>query len=231
MVLRTLLLSLISYLVEKAFYGLRPWVLGLLNIFPPPPEPHLSQWVVVLEQDTFYPSLVLVQPRKTCHCLTERLLMERKESNQTKLADNQDWNNILCFLISLWSLFQVQSDLPFSIINYGISKQYAGSQVSDRCPLGYLCFLINFWSLFQVQSYLPLSIVNYGVSKHYAGFMVSDRCPLGYLFTEGVFWMGVKQWICSVYGLYQLKLWWPSSWCNFDNLCKSFVSSCPGKGT
>ena len=31
-----------------------------------------------------YPSLVLVQPRKTCPCLTERLLMGRKESNQTK---------------------------------------------------------------------------------------------------------------------------------------------------
>ena len=31
-----------------------------------------------------YPSLVLVQPRKTRLCLTERLLMGRKESNQTK---------------------------------------------------------------------------------------------------------------------------------------------------
>ena len=30
-----------------------------------------------------YPSLVLVQPRKTCPCLTERLLMGCKESNQT----------------------------------------------------------------------------------------------------------------------------------------------------
>ena len=30
-----------------------------------------------------YPSLVLVQPRKTCPCLTERLLMGSKESNQT----------------------------------------------------------------------------------------------------------------------------------------------------
>ena len=29
-------------------------------------------------------SLVLVQPRKTSPCLTERLLMGRKESNQTK---------------------------------------------------------------------------------------------------------------------------------------------------
>ena len=32
---------------------------------------------------THYPSLVLVQPRKTRPSLTERLLMGRKESNQT----------------------------------------------------------------------------------------------------------------------------------------------------
>ena len=33
--------------------------------------------------NVIYPSLVLVQPRKTSPCLTERLLMGRKESNQT----------------------------------------------------------------------------------------------------------------------------------------------------
>ena len=38
-----------------------------------------------------YPSLVLVQPRKTCPCLNERLLMGRKESNQTKLH----WSKIV----------------------------------------------------------------------------------------------------------------------------------------
>ena len=32
---------------------------------------------------TMYPSLVLVKPRKTRPCLTERLLMGHKESNQT----------------------------------------------------------------------------------------------------------------------------------------------------
>ena len=36
-----------------------------------------------------YPSLVLVQPWKTCPCLTERLLMGRKESNQTKKKFNK----------------------------------------------------------------------------------------------------------------------------------------------
>ena len=34
---RTLLLSIISYSVEKAFYGFGPWDFGLLNISPPPP--------------------------------------------------------------------------------------------------------------------------------------------------------------------------------------------------
>ena len=33
---RLVLENFISYSVEKAFYGLRPWVFGLLNIFPPP---------------------------------------------------------------------------------------------------------------------------------------------------------------------------------------------------
>ena len=42
-------------------------------------EPHRRHCVVVLEQDS---SLVLVQPRKTCPFITERLLMGRKESNQ-----------------------------------------------------------------------------------------------------------------------------------------------------
>ena len=38
---------------------------------------------MVIEQDAFCPSLVLVQPRKTHPSLTERLLMGPKESNQT----------------------------------------------------------------------------------------------------------------------------------------------------
>ena len=50
-------------------------------------EPHRRHCVVVLEQDTF--SLVLVQPRKTRPCLTERLLMRRKESNQTHKTNKQ----------------------------------------------------------------------------------------------------------------------------------------------
>ena len=46
-------------------------------------EPHRRHCVVSLSKN-IYPSLVLVQPRKTRPFITERLLMGRKESNQTK---------------------------------------------------------------------------------------------------------------------------------------------------
>ena len=44
-----------------------------------------------------YPNLVLVQPRKTSPYITERLMMGRKESNQTKTTQShsvarQSWN-------------------------------------------------------------------------------------------------------------------------------------------
>ena len=45
-------------------------------------EPHWRHCVVSLSKNIF-PSLVLVQPRKTRPFITERLLMGRKESNQT----------------------------------------------------------------------------------------------------------------------------------------------------
>ena len=57
------------------------------------------------------------------------------------LADGYNWHNILCFWINSWSLFKVQSYLPLSIVNYDVSKHNAGSQVSDRCPLGCLSYL------------------------------------------------------------------------------------------
>ena len=45
-------------------------------------QPHRRHCVVSLSKN-INPSLVLVQPRKTRHFITERLLMGRKESNQT----------------------------------------------------------------------------------------------------------------------------------------------------
>ena len=46
-------------------------------------EPHRRHCVVSLSKN-INPSLVLVQPRNTRPFITERLLMGRKESNQTK---------------------------------------------------------------------------------------------------------------------------------------------------
>ena len=45
-------------------------------------EPHWRHCIVFLSKN-INPSLVLVQPRKTRPFITERLLMGRKESNQT----------------------------------------------------------------------------------------------------------------------------------------------------
>ena len=42
---------------------------------------------------THYPSLVLVEPRKTRPCLTERLLMGHKESNQTNKKLGSAWES------------------------------------------------------------------------------------------------------------------------------------------
>ena len=50
-------------------------------------EPHRCHCVVSLSKN-INPSLVLVQPRKTCPFITERLLMGRKESNQTNKLKN-----------------------------------------------------------------------------------------------------------------------------------------------
>ena len=47
-------------------------------------EPHWCHCVVSLSKN-INPSLVLVQPRKTCPFITEILLMGRKESNQTNV--------------------------------------------------------------------------------------------------------------------------------------------------
>ena len=52
----------------------RGWVLEL----------HRRHCLVPLSKN-INPSLVLVQPRKTCPFITERLLIGRKESNQTKI--------------------------------------------------------------------------------------------------------------------------------------------------
>ena len=56
-------------------------------------EPHRRHCVMYLSKN-INPSLVLVQPRKTRPFITERLLMGRKESNQTNKHDV-----VLCHLL------------------------------------------------------------------------------------------------------------------------------------
>ena len=57
-----------------------------------------------------HPSLVLVQPKKTCPCLTERLLMGCKKSNQTNkiilhTVDSETFSRILFLQIVLKGIF------------------------------------------------------------------------------------------------------------------------------
>ena len=54
-------------------------------------EPHWRHCVVSLSKN-INPSLILVQPRKTRPFITERLLMGRKESNQTNKKQVQSVN-------------------------------------------------------------------------------------------------------------------------------------------
>ena len=54
-------------------------------------EPHWRHCLVPMSKN-INPSLVLVQPRKTSPFITERLLMGRKESNQT----NKQIHNYCC---------------------------------------------------------------------------------------------------------------------------------------
>ena len=92
-------------------------------------EPHRRQCVVSLSKN-IYPSLVLVQPRKTHPFITERLLMGRKESNQTKQIDS----NFLCYFFQdnrTWipSLSPIVIRKPISILASGSLTIQAGVSV------------------------------------------------------------------------------------------------------
>ena len=74
---------------------------------------------------SLYPSLVLVQPRKTRPCLTERLLVGRKESNQTNMSFNSYMS--ICTVWRLWptrvdaslSTKQTNKLWAFALIDHG----------------------------------------------------------------------------------------------------------------
>ena len=63
-------------------------------------EPHRRHCVVSLSKN-INPSLVLVQPRKTRPFITERLLMGRKESNQTNKSNKMLWPAAYTFVVDL----------------------------------------------------------------------------------------------------------------------------------
>ena len=54
-----------------------------------------------------YPSLVLVQTRKTHPCISERLLMGRKESNQTKVRSYTIFKRLFIILVKLCTLLPI----------------------------------------------------------------------------------------------------------------------------
>ena len=65
-------------------------------------EPHRRHCVVSLSKN-INPSLVLVRPRKTRPFITERLLMGRKESNQTKQTKIKDECLFLyLYIVDMW---------------------------------------------------------------------------------------------------------------------------------
>ena len=84
-----------------------------------------------------YPSLVLVQPRKTRPYITERLLMGRKESNQT--------NHLLLkylFGICLCSMFISLSNLSIcsKMVNFVFSAYFGGHFCYHKSNLRLLHF-------------------------------------------------------------------------------------------
>ena len=88
-------------------------------------EPHWRHRVMVLEQDTLILALVLVQPRKTRPYLTERLLMGRKESNQTNKHNQGLRLALRVFRTSPVASLYVETDEP-SLYSYRkLSLQYA----------------------------------------------------------------------------------------------------------
>ena len=67
--------------------------MGVLNsCFQNPSESSGTGYKDSSSRILFYLSLVLVQPRKTRPCLTERLLMGLKESNQTNKQNQESCN-------------------------------------------------------------------------------------------------------------------------------------------
>ena len=103
---------------------------GLLSITSEisPASLHCCPWARHI-----YPSLILVQPRKTRPCLTERLLMGRKESNQTNKT-----SEIVCTKYWLTAKSSLPRECSGSVIECLTQDHEAGglslTGVTSLCP-------------------------------------------------------------------------------------------------
>ena len=77
-------------------------------------EPHRRHGVVSLSKN-INPSLVLVQPRKTRPFITERLLMGRKESNQTNKQNTSNGTQFFVFKILHEGFFTLKIRMRINI--------------------------------------------------------------------------------------------------------------------
>ena len=92
-------------------------------------EPHRHHFVVSLSKN-LNPSLVMVQLRKTCPFITERLLMGRKESNQIIWASNQETQKKPVFGVSdqvrpkpAYSATKTSNNIEIFVLSKTCSKQ------------------------------------------------------------------------------------------------------------
>ena len=99
-------------------------------------EPHRRHYVVSLSKN-INPSLVLVQPRKTRPSITERLLMGRKESNQTNKQTNKKDSIEDKYK---WQLIRVCTIcIETKILHFKISiKKYSRKGITGTCQPRYL---------------------------------------------------------------------------------------------
>ena len=97
-------------------------------------EPHRRHCVVSLSKN-INPSLVLVQPRKTRPFITERLLMGRKESNQTNKQNNtQNIDKIIMVLNKLYkfiNIYKFQSKPLTKLQIFKFAQILVNNKISD----------------------------------------------------------------------------------------------------
>ena len=105
-------------------------------------EPHWRHCLVSLSKN-INPSLVLVQPRETRPFITERLLMGRKESNQTnKNIDNSYYLTTFSKLVC--SIFQLFCRRALESLRYKFDTYILHTMISSKPQSLYvsthLCF-------------------------------------------------------------------------------------------